>query len=164
MGSALIEGRITLFINIYDIFQALNPEWFEKRSSPATPDGKDFTILIVEDSNFFRNQVKSFLEAENYQIMEAEDGLVALDLLAKHIDTISMVVTDIEMPNLDGFGLTEEIKSQKEYCHLPVIALTTLAGEKDINRGREMGIDNYLIKLDKENLLVTVNELLNSQH
>jgi len=163
MGSALIEGQITLFINIYDIFQTLNPEWFEKRSAPTTSDGKGLTILIVEDSNFFRNQVKSFLEAENYQIIEAEDGLVALDLLAKHIDTISMVMTDIEMPNLDGFGLTEEIKSRKEYCHLPVIALTTLAGEKDIARGREVGIDKYLIKLDKENLLVTVNELFNKQ-
>jgi two-component system chemotaxis sensor kinase CheA len=161
MGSALIAGQITLFINIYDIFQALNPEWFEKRSSPTTPDGKGFTILIVEDSNFFRNQVKHFLEAENFQVMAAEDGLVALDLLAQHIDSISMVVTDIEMPNLDGFGLTEEIKGQKKYCHLPVIALTTLAGEKDIDHGREAGIDKYLLKLDKENLLVTVNELLN---
>jgi two-component system chemotaxis sensor kinase CheA len=160
MGSALIEGQITLFINIYDIFQSLNPEWFEKRTAPTTPDGKGLTILIVEDSNFFRNQVKNFLVAENFQVMEAEDGLIALDLLAKHVDSIAMVVTDIEMPNLDGFGLTEEIKGRPEYCHLPVIALTTLAGEKDIDRGREAGIDKYLIKLDKENLLVTVNEML----
>lgn len=163
MGSTLIDGRITLFINIYDIFQSLNPDWFEKRSAPTTPDGKGITILIVEDSNFFRNQVKGFLAAENYKVLEAEDGLVALDLLAKHIDTISLVVTDIEMPNLDGFGLTEEIKSRKEYCHLPVIALTSLAGETDIDRGREVGFDKYLIKLDKENLLVTVHELVNKQ-
>lgn len=162
-GSALIDGQITLLINIYDIFQTLNPEWFEKWSAPSAFDGKDITILVVEDSNFFRNQMKSFLEAENYQVIEAEDGLVALELLEKHIDTISMVVTDIEMPNLDGLELTEKIRSRKEYCHLPVIALTSLAGDKDFDRGREVGLDRYLIKMDKENLRETIHELLNKQ-
>ena len=163
IGSALIDGHITLFINVYDIFKTLNPEWFAERVAPTTNDGKGVTILIVEDSNFFRKQVKSFLESENYQVVEAEDGLIALDTLAEYKDTVSIVITDIEMPNLDGFALTEEIKNRKEYHHLPVVALTTLAGEKDMARGREVGIDEYLIKLDKENLLATIHDLLSRQ-
>ena len=72
--------------------------------------------------------------------LEAKDGLEAWKLLETHGSQISLVVTDLEMPNLDGFALAEKIKSDERYGHLPVIALTTLAEDDDIARGRKSGL------------------------
>jgi two-component system chemotaxis sensor kinase CheA len=70
------------------------------------------------------------------------------------------VVTDIEMPNMDGFTLTQKIKQSPIYGHLPVIALTTLAGDEDIQKGKSVGIDDYQIKLDREKLLQSIHSFL----
>ena len=67
------------------------------------------------------------------------------------------MVTDIEMPNMDGFTLTEKIKNHAKYKHLPVIALTTLAADEDVARGKAVGVNEYHIKLDKERLMESVH-------
>ena len=152
-GSIIINGRTTLLVDIFDIVQTLNPHWFAGKDGLDETDDTSARILIAEDSNFFRDQVKGFIEAAGYHVIAAEDGLEAWNLLQKHGDRIRMVVTDIEMPNLDGFALAGKIKSDARYAHLPIIALTTLAEDKDIARGKEVGIDDYQIKLDREQLM-----------
>ena len=77
-------------------------------------------------------------------------------MLQEQSDQIKIVVTDIEMPNLNGFELTRRIKGHPDFSHLPVIALTTLAGDEDVQRGREVGIDDYQIKLDREKLMKSI--------
>ena len=96
------------------------------------------------------------MEDEGYSVIEAEDGAIAWDLLQQHADEISLVVTDIEMPNMNGFEFTQRIKESNAYAHLPVIALTTLAGEEDIEKGRQVGISDYQIKLDREKLIRSI--------
>ena len=64
------------------------------------------------------------------------------------------------MPNLDGLGLTEKIREDDRYSHLPVIALTTVAEDEDIKKAKEIGINDYLIKLDKEKLIETIRVYL----
>jgi len=159
MGSAIIAGHTTMLVDIFEIVQTINPDWFADYSLPETVAESGFvpTILIVEDSNFFRNQVHSYMEEAGFNVLEGEDGVEALNVLEQHVDDISMVVTDIEMPNMDGFELTEKIKNDSRFAHLPVIALTTLAGEEDIARGKSVGIDEYHIKLDKERLMECVH-------
>jgi two-component system, chemotaxis family, sensor kinase CheA len=100
------------------------------------------------------------MEDHGYQVLEAEDGAIAWDVLQAHSDEIGIVVTDIEMPNLNGFELTQRIKNTPAYSHLPVIALTTLSGEEDQRRGQEVGIDDYQIKLDREKLLESIYNFL----
>ncbi len=162
LGSCIIDNNITLFANVYDIYHKINPEWFANRPSLKTKDGHGLTILTAEDSNFFRSQIKQFLEDEGYNVIEAEDGMVALNILQERSSEISLVVTDIEMPNLDGFGLAKAIKNDNLLSHLPIVALTTLAGEKDVALGKQVGIDSYLVKLDKENLLETIHSHLSN--
>jgi two-component system chemotaxis sensor kinase CheA len=125
-----------------------------------TDGGHVATVLFAEDSSFFRNQVKSSMEKEGFEVLEAADGAIAWDLLEANADNIDLVVTDIEMPNLDGFGLTKKIKTNPTYAHLPVIALTTLAGEEDIATGKTVGIDDYQIKLDREKLMNSIHAFL----
>ncbi|MBW1644757.1 MAG: chemotaxis protein CheW [Deltaproteobacteria bacterium] len=163
-GSAIIEGQTTLIIDIFEIMETLNPEWFAERrpagqeagdtNGPAA--GADKAVLVVEDSDFFRNQVKKFIENDGYQVVAAEDGQVAWDYLREHAGEISLVVTDLEMPNLDGFELTKLIKEDERFNTLPVIALTSLASEENIAKGKAVGIDDYQIKLDKEKLLQSI--------
>jgi two-component system chemotaxis sensor kinase CheA len=127
----------------------------------VSPDS-DFipTILIVEDSNFFRNQVRGYMEEAGFNVLEAEDGVEALEVLEENVDDITMVVTDIEMPNMDGFELTEKIRQEPRFAQLPVIALTTLAGDEDVAKGKAVGIDEYHIKLDKERLMECVHRIV----
>ncbi len=160
MGSSIINGHTTLLIDIFEIVRTLNPDWFEEHEIVQTPEGSSASILFAEDSNFFRNQVKSSLEEEGYNVIEAEDGQIAWDLLQERKDEISLVVTDIEMPNMNGFELSQSIKSSPEFAHIPIIALTTLASDEDVARGKEVGIDDYQIKLDREKLLESVYQHL----
>ena len=160
MGSAIINNHTTLMIDVYEIVQTLNPEWFETLNVATNEQGEAAKILFAEDSNFFRNQVKSYMEDEGYTVIEAEDGAIAWNLLQQHADEISLVVTDIEMPNMNGFELTKRIKESNAFSHLPVIALTTLAGEEDIQQGHEVGINDYQIKLDREKLVRSIYDFL----
>ncbi len=160
MGSAIINNQTTLLIDIFEIVQALNPDWFKDQETVEVADGEAATILFAEDSSFFRNQVKGSMEDQGYNVLEAEDGQIAWNMLQENADQVAIVVTDIEMPNMDGFTLTRKIKESPLFSHLPVIALTTLAGEEDIARGKEVGIDDYQIKLDKEKLLNSISSHL----
>ena len=159
-GSLNIDKHTTLIIDVFTLIQTLSPEWFSKKKVMKTSDEELQTILIAEDSKFFRKQIKVLLECEGYNVFEAEDGMAAWDLLHKHPDEISLVLTDIEMPNLDGLELTKKIREDKNYSHLPVISLSTLDGDEDIARGKEAGVDDYQIKLDEEKLLRGINDLL----
>ncbi|OQX17885.1 MAG: hybrid sensor histidine kinase/response regulator [Desulfobulbaceae bacterium A2] len=163
MGSAIINSQTTMLVNIFELTKTVQPEWFadhEQQAVSASPDGKALGILIVEDSNFFRNQVKSYFSEVGYQVLEAEDGVKALQVLEQHFDEIRLVVTDIEMPNMNGFQLTEQIRANSRYAGLPVIALTTLAAEEDIARGKAAGVNDYQIKLDKERLMSAVHDYM----
>jgi two-component system chemotaxis sensor kinase CheA len=167
-GSAIIEGQTTLIIDVFEVVETLNPDWFEHLSAKSVTDegangddsgsGKD--ILVVEDSDFFRSQVRKFIENAGYQVVDAEDGQVAWDYLQEHPDEVMLVVTDLEMPNMDGFELTKNIKADQRFAALPVIALTSLASDENVARGKEVGIDDYQIKLDREKLLQSIGNWL----
>ena len=89
-----------------------------------------------------------------------QDGLIAWELLKERVDEIDIVVTDLEMPNMDGFELTKRVKGDPAYAHLDVIALTSLASEAHIEKGRKAGIDEYEIKLDREKLMKIIRQRL----
>lgn len=162
MGSLIIDGHTTMLVDVFEIVQTLFPDWFAEKpifDAPKT-DGVVPTILIAEDSNFFRNQVKGYMTESGYNVLEGADGAIAWDILQKHADEISMIVTDIEMPNMNGFELTETIRKDPKYNKIPIIALTTLAADEDIAKGKAVGIDEYHIKLDKEKLMACVHDYI----
>jgi two-component system chemotaxis sensor kinase CheA len=164
-GSAIIRGQTTLIVDLPGFMQALNPQWFADGVAPSQnpagggsqgeqPDNR--TVLLVEDSDFFRHQVRMILEEAGLPVVAAENGQVAWEHLDARPEEIALVVTDIEMPVLDGFALAGRVRSDDRFERLPMIALTSLAGEEDMARGRQAGIDEYQIKMDKEKLLRSV--------
>ncbi len=166
MGSTIIDGQTTMLVDIFEIVNTLFPEWFENQEVfEATGDDESVpTILIAEDSNFFRTQVCNYMTESGYEVIEGEDGAIAWDLLQEHGDEITIVVTDIEMPNMDGFQLTETIRNDARFKDIPVIALTTLAGEEDVAKGKAVGVNEYHIKLDKEKLMASVHHYVKQNH
>jgi two-component system chemotaxis sensor kinase CheA len=162
MGSIIIESHTTMLVDVFEIVQSLYPDWFAEKPvfEVDKTSGIVPTILIAEDSNFFRNQVKGYMTESGYKVIEGADGAIAWELLQKHADEICMLVTDIEMPNMNGFELTETIRKDPKYNKIPIIALTTLAADEDIAKGKAVGIDEYHIKLDKEKLMACVHDYI----
>ncbi len=161
-GSMIINEHTTLLVDIFEMVKILNPDWFKEEAKVATEmaESGEKIILFAEDSAFFRNQVKTFMEEDGFKVIDTEDGLIAWELLKERVDEIDLVVTDLEMPNMDGFELTKRIKSDPKYNHLTVIALTSLASESHIAKGRKVGIDEYEIKLDRERLMKVIRKKL----
>lgn len=163
-GSAVIGENTTLIVDIYELIQTVQPEWFAVRGSIEIADDAGEVgvphLLLVEDSDFFRNQVKKFIEDDGYSVDVAEDGLVAWNMLDADPTRYDLVVTDIEMPNMDGFELSKRIRQDKRFSLVPIVALTSLAGDEDVARGKAVGIDDYQVKLDKERLLQSIYEWL----
>jgi len=163
-GSMIINEKTTLLLDIFEFMKEMNPEQFQQdleAKEQLIEAGDEKTILFAEDSAFFRNQVKSFMTDEGFNVLEAEDGQIAWELLKERAADIDIVVTDLEMPNMDGFELTKKIKDTPEYSHFKVIALTSLASESHIQKGRQVGIDEYEIKLDREKLMKLIKKYLN---
>jgi len=156
LGSAVLMGRTTLLVDLFGLVAAVLPDWVVKPERVVTQLGTQPTVLIVEDSHFFLHHIKNFVEEAGYQVCTAMDGLEALQVLEKYGDKINLVLTDIEMPNLDGLGLTERIRHDPRFASLPVLAVTSVCGEGAEKRGLAAGIDEYLIKLDQEKLLVSI--------
>jgi two-component system chemotaxis sensor kinase CheA len=160
-GSTIIRDTTVLVADIFELAQTTFPEWNLQRTTEASSSShSNCQLLLAEDSDFFRAQVKRYLESDGYAVLEAEDGEAAWKLLQEHGDTIQAVVTDVEMPNLTGLGLATRIRQDARLRHLPILALTSLASEEDIAKGKAAGVDDYQIKLDRDNLLIALRALL----
>ncbi|MEI8131274.1 MAG: chemotaxis protein CheW [Leptolinea sp.] len=166
-GSCIIGKDTTLLVDVEEISAAglgiHLPEALEQAiplTQPVNFNSSAVTLLLVEDSDFFRSQVPKTLEGDGYRVLSAEDGQAGLNLLRQHSADVRLVVTDIEMPVMNGLELTRAIKADPALAHLPVIALTTLADEEDIVTGKAAGVIAYEVKLDKEKLLQTIRQTL----
>jgi two-component system chemotaxis sensor kinase CheA len=164
-GSAIIRDRTALVVDLYELVDAIWPEWKVQRAidKPESMKPKGGVVLLAEDSSFFRSQVTRFIEEDGYTVLAAPDGEAAWDLLLENLNLINMVVTDIEMPRLDGLGLTKRIRSDKRTAELPIIALTSLASDDDFARGKAVGVSEYQTKLDRDNLLAGLQRLMTAE-
>ena len=161
-GSTIMRDTTVLVADIFELAQTVFPEWNLQRTADAASSSSQSTCLLVlaEDSDFFRAQVKRYLESDGFGVLEAEDGEAAWKLLQEHGDTVQALVTDVEMPNLTGLGLATRVRADARLGHLPILALTSLASEEDIAKGKAAGVDDYQIKLDRDNLLMSLRALL----
>ncbi len=173
-GSAILNGRTTLCVDIFELASGARPEWAGQSSggaspgastgdsaaaSPAPPEGAA-TVLVAEDSDFFRGQIRRLIEAVGYRVMAAEDGQAAWELLDRHAGEIALVATDVEMPRMDGLALTRQIRADGRFPQLPVIALSSLAGEEEVARGIAAGVTEYQIKLDPEEFIQSIRKAM----
>lgn len=169
-GSLLIDGRTTLCVDLPEVVGE-GPAGMDYSMAPAPaellPQGQDAAvdqlILVAEDSDFFRSQIRQLIEGVGYRTLGAPDGEAAWQLLNQHAGEIRLVATDVEMPNLDGLSLTRRIRADGRFNQLPIIALSSLAGEEEIQRGLDAGVTEYQVKLDPDLLIGSVEKVLTAQ-
>jgi two-component system chemotaxis sensor kinase CheA len=167
-GSTIVHDQTTMIINLFELVDAVYPEWRTMSAAAASgpadnasPTGRSTqktgpTILLAEDSDFFRAQVRRFLEEDGCKVLDAPDGEAAWVIFQENSENIQAVVTDIEMPRLNGLDLARRIRAHEGPTRIPIIAVTSLASEDDQLLGRAAGIDDYQIKLDRDQLLTSV--------
>jgi two-component system, chemotaxis family, sensor kinase CheA len=158
-GSAVLKDTTVLIVDLYEIVDTLYPEW-SVTVRTAVPGEKSGCILLAEDSDFFRGQVTRYLEEAGFTVIGARDGQEGWELYQSNVEKIQLVVTDIEMPRLNGMELCSKIRADLRGARLPVIALTSLAGEEDQARGKAAGITEYLVKLDRDRLISAVRAVV----
>ncbi len=160
MGSIVVEGKPTRVISLSDLAELALPDWFVEPPTAAEDDESGPpTILLAEDSNFFRKQLVNFLESKGYEVLDCEDGQVAWERLQDG-EKVDMVVTDLEMPRLDGFELSRNIKQHPDFRSLPVIALTSLSSDEHRQRALDCGVDEYQMKLNQMELQCSVARMI----
>jgi two-component system chemotaxis sensor kinase CheA len=118
------------------------------------------SVLVVEDSLTSRTLLKNILKASGFDVQTAVDGEEALKFLREtHMDA---VVSDVEMPRMDGFVLTEHLRATERFSELPIILVTSLDQEAQRRRGLEAGADAYIVKssFDQTNLIETLRKLI----
>ena len=117
-------------------------------------------VLVADDQEHMRELLVEALAADGHTVDPAEDGVAALKLLEHQ--TYDLVVSDVEMPRVDGFQLTSRIRTDLGLAELPVIIVTSLASETHRRRGLEAGAQAYIVKsqFNQSNLLETVQQLL----
>lgn len=102
-------------------------------------------VLIVDDSKTVRNLVAFILKAEGIKVTTAEDGLDGLEKLYSMPD-VDLILTDINMPRMDGFSFIIAVREQEAYKDIPIIILSTEGGEEDIQKGIRLGANLYMVK------------------
>ncbi len=163
LGTDIIRGAMTLFIDIYRLVEIQQPEWFSNgqrrfTDTAAVSAESAKQILLLEDLSFFRHLVKGYLEAGGYKVTTAENGRVGLERMdEKEFD---LIVSDLEMPEMNGWEFLKHIRQGTNQRDIPALALTTLDSDKDRQKALDCGFDRYEVKLDKERFLTTVAELL----
>jgi two-component system chemotaxis sensor kinase CheA len=117
-------------------------------------------VLVVDDSVTTRLLEKGILENHGYEVTLAVDGVDALEKLAN--GNFDLVVSDVEMPRMNGFEFTRRLRREEAHRELPVILVTSLSSEEDRKTGVEAGADAYITKgaFDQGNLIATIRQLL----
>ena len=155
LGSAIIKGQATEIVDVGHFLPLAFEDWFRRKERPAVVRRR--AILLVDDSPFFRNMLAPVLQAAGFDVTAVGSGAEAL----AHIDDgrpVDIVITDIEMPDMDGFALTQALRRHPRGAELPVIALSSIVSAEAIARGREVGFHDYVAKFDRQGLIAALKE------
>lgn len=162
LGTAIIDGIATEVIDIAYYFERTFHSWQMGIDSPAEIKSQRKNILIVDDSAFFLNLLKPLLSSAGYNVTIANTASEALELREKGYE-FDLIISDIDMPEIDGFEFAEDVREEGIWQETPMIALSANSSEKRFARGREVGFDNYVEKLDRETLVKAIEEQINDK-
>jgi two-component system chemotaxis sensor kinase CheA len=161
-GSTILgSGKVCVILNAFDLLKSIRTRTATGPTLPPVVEAPVVrSILLVEDSLTTRTQVKRILEGAGYAVTTAVDGMDGLAKLGARL--FDAIISDVQMPNMDGLSMTARIREQERYATLPIILMTSLAREEDRRRGIEVGASAYLTKpaFDQKVLLDTLRRLV----
>ncbi|HRC26588.1 MAG TPA: response regulator, partial [Alphaproteobacteria bacterium] len=160
LGSAIISGKATDVIDVGYYIQSVNRDWFKTHGDdPFEKDAGRRRVLLVDDSPFFRNMLTPLLSVAGYDVTTLESPVAALKLCDEG-RKFDIIVSDIEMPDMNGFQFAEKVRSGSQWQATPMVALTSHATPQDVDRGRAAGFSNYIAKFDRDTLLNALAQTL----
>ena len=163
------NGEVTLILQVSDLIKLALHGTSRSVLEFVQPDGTAVVtqtrpqrrILVVDDFITTRTLEKNILEAAGYDVKLANNGLEAINLVLTN-DLPDLIISDIAMPQLDGFELTQRLKNEERTLRVPVILVTSLDSPEDKAHGIEVGADAYIVKsnFEQTNLLETIEQLI----
>ncbi len=162
IGSAVVSGKATDIIDAgYFLTQAFS-DWFGSTETGGYEGvGDARKALLVDDSPFFRNLLTPLLSVAGWHVTAMDNPKEALRLAdAGH--TFDVIISDIEMPGMDGFEFASQVRGDKRWKNVPMVALSAHATAKDFERGRSAGFNDYVAKFDRESLITSLAQTVAS--
>ena len=160
LGSAVIAERVTDVIDTVYWLSHAGGDWFrgDRKSSASHQKPR---LLLIDDSNFFRHLVVPALSAAGFDVTAVESPAEALRLRDAGVE-FEALISDIEMPEMDGLSFARNVRASGAWIRLPMVALSSRAEPEDVARGREAGFTDYVAKYDRDALLSSLRECLSS--
>ena len=154
LGTAIIREVATEAVDVAHYLEQAFTDWFGVKDKE--PAGR--SVLLVDDSAFFRNMLAPVLRSAGYQVAPCSSAAEALTTLeAGH--RFDVIVTDIEMPEMDGYAFAEKLSGHARFAGLPIVALSSHATEAAVERGRRAGFRGHVAKFDRTRLVATLEEM-----
>jgi two-component system chemotaxis sensor kinase CheA len=155
LGCAVIKGQATEIIDVGHFLPLAYADWFRRRDLKT--EDRTRPLLLVDDSAFFRNMLSPVLKAAGYEVTAVGAPAEALALIKKG-ERFDVVISDIEMPEMNGFELAQAIRAVARGAAMPIIALASVASPAIIERGRQAGFREFVAKFDRQGLIAALKE------
>lgn len=158
-GATLMgDGTVVLILNPVDLVteppQAQSRTWTPLQ--PAAPTRQAWNVMVVDDSVSVRRVVSNLIKNAGWQPVAAKDGLEALEMVQQSVQPPDLILLDIEMPRMDGYELLVTLRGQEAYRDLPIVILTSRAGEKHRRRALDLGASEYVVKPYQDEVLIGI--------
>jgi two-component system chemotaxis sensor kinase CheA len=153
LGSAIIKGRATEVVDVSHFLPLAFGDWPSWNAQPA--NGPTRSALLIDDAPFFRNMLAPILKAAGYRVTavpSAREGLAAVQSGQR----FDVIITDIDMPGMDGFDLASTLRSDPRTAQTPVIGLCSSISPETFERGKRVGMCDYVAKFDRRGLIAAL--------
>jgi two-component system, chemotaxis family, sensor kinase CheA len=155
IGSAVIKGQATEVIDIAHFLPLAFDDWHNWKERGTSKVAR--TVLLVDDAPFFRDMLAPVLKAAGYAVTTVASAPLALALMESG-RRFDVVITDIEMPGMDGFELASALRANPRIAEVPIIGLSSLVSAEAIERGKRVGLYDYVAKFDRQGLIAALKE------
>jgi two-component system chemotaxis sensor kinase CheA len=159
LGTAVVAGKATDVLDAGFWLRQAFSDWFERTNAQREEKPTKPRLLVVEDSQFFRDLLTPLLTSAGYEVTTAENPVAALRLREQGM-MFDCIVSDIEMPEMNGFGFLRAVREGGAWAHLPAIALSSRTQPADLAEGRAAGFTDYVAKFDRAAVLGAVSGAL----
>jgi chemosensory pili system protein ChpA (sensor histidine kinase/response regulator) len=159
-ASILGNGRVMPVLDLPHLLKQTK----QKKTAEARPRAKsDLSVMLVDDSPSVRRIMSAVISGAGWQVLAAKDGIEAFEMLQNSRETPNVILTDVEMPRMDGYELLATLKRHDAFKRIPVIIITSRAGEKHRRKALDLGVSEYVTKPYEDSVLLEIIKRLAGQ-
>ena len=159
VGSAMLEDSLTLFVDLFQIIDAVKPGWLELDRENQDSARR---VLLLEDSAFYAALISPYLRNAGHEVVHVQNGLEGLEKLSR--EDFDLVVSDIEMPMMGGLEFARKVREQDRYADLRMVAISAMTDPNIDGEARRAGFNEFRSKLDQDSLLDGLTEICSPKH